>query len=407
MRVFALGGYGKVGLPAIKLLAQSDLVTEIAIVGRNSGRIEEAVKEIGKKAKAVQTDGTDEEKLTPLLASYDLIMNTAPDDTVLPTIRAAIRAGVNYCDVNIYKIEEALQFDSEAKSAGITTIIAGGITPCISNFMGVYLAHKLDQVEQLQLGRADIYNFQTGEELIPRDWDYEPQTSRIDLHEYRNFIAWVFAVIQENGFRTVRTFKEGQWAETDPLRNGLDIPLTSGGTGSYYPYYCGDLLFPSLPVDLSRVPSVEMLFSPFPPQLNNLLRDYSLRVIEGDIDSETATDSFYATVGTDPQHWLTLKSALPPIPKIWVRAVGLKEDRPARCSCWFTEPMWSVGGYTLTSVSVAVAVLKILRGEIGERGVFIAEKAFEPQSFFDEVVAVLPEPPPDGMLIGESFEWLN
>lgn len=31
MKVFALGGYGKAGLPAIKLLAQSDLITEIAV----------------------------------------------------------------------------------------------------------------------------------------------------------------------------------------------------------------------------------------------------------------------------------------------------------------------------------------------------------------------------------------
>jgi hypothetical protein len=36
-----------------------------------------------------------------------------------------------------------------------------------------------------------------------------------------------------------------------------------------------------------------------------------------------------------------------------------------------------------------------------------AETAFEPLPFFDEVVALLPEPPPDGKLIGESFDWLE
>jgi hypothetical protein len=69
--------------------------------------------------------------------------------------------------------------------------------------------------------------------------------------------------------------------------------------------------------------------------------------------------------------------------------------------------MWNVGGYFLTSVALAVAVRKILRGEIRERGVMTAETAFEPLSFFDEVVAVLPDPPPDGRLIDESFEWLQ
>ena len=35
MKVFALGGYGKVGLPALKLLAQSDLVTEVMRFSRS------------------------------------------------------------------------------------------------------------------------------------------------------------------------------------------------------------------------------------------------------------------------------------------------------------------------------------------------------------------------------------
>jgi hypothetical protein len=69
--------------------------------------------------------------------------------------------------------------------------------------------------------------------------------------------------------------------------------------------------------------------------------------------------------------------------------------------------MWNVGEYLLTSVALAIAVRKILRGEIRERGVMHAETAFEPLPFFDEVVAVLPEPPPDGRLIDESFEWLS
>jgi hypothetical protein len=61
----------------------------------------------------------------------------------------------------------------------------------------------------------------------------------------------------------------------------------------------------------------------------------------------------------------------------------------------------------LTSVPLVVAALQILRGEIQERGVMAAETAFEPQPFFDEVAAVLPEPPLDGRLIGESLEWLG
>jgi saccharopine dehydrogenase-like NADP-dependent oxidoreductase len=59
-KVFALGGYGTVGLQAITLLAQSGLVTEITVAGRDLARAEKAAAEIGEKGVAVQADGTDE-----------------------------------------------------------------------------------------------------------------------------------------------------------------------------------------------------------------------------------------------------------------------------------------------------------------------------------------------------------
>jgi len=407
MKVFALGGYGKVGFPAIKLLAQSDLVTEIAIVGRSLEHAEKAATEIGEKAIVVHADGTDEQKLTLLLAGYDIIMNSAMDETVLPTIRAAIRIGTHYCDVNVNFVEQALQLASEAKAAGITSIVANGIHPCISNLMGVHVARQLEEVEQLQLGEASIYNFQSGRELTPRQWLEEPRQSLTALHEFRPFIAMMLQMVQKNGSRTVCIYHDGRWVETDPVRSGVDVPMTQGGTITSYPYASSDPLFGSLPRDLSNVSPVEMFFSPLPPQLHDVLRELALRVLGGNIDSDTATNSFYDTVESDPQRWLTLPDDFVPIPKLWARAVGRKEGRAARCSCWFTAPMWNVGGYLLTSVALAVAVRKILRGEVRERGVMTAETALEPLPFFDEVVSLIPDPPPDGKLIGESFEWLE
>ena len=60
-----------------------------------------------------------------------------------------------------------------------------------------------------------------------------------------------------------------------------------------------------------------------------------------------------------------------------------------------------------TSVPLAVAAIRILGGEMRERGVFWPDTAFEPLPFFDEVARLFPEPPPDGKLIGESFKWLE
>jgi hypothetical protein len=102
-------------------------------------------------------------------AGYDIIMNAAYDGTVLPTIQAAIRTGTHYCDVNGV-IEQALQLTSEAEAVGITSIIANGIGPCITNLMGVHMARQLEEVEQLQLGFASIFNWESRRELTPRQW---------------------------------------------------------------------------------------------------------------------------------------------------------------------------------------------------------------------------------------------
>ena len=409
MKVFALGGYGKVGFPAIKLLAQSDSVTTIAIVGRSPECAEKAATEIGEKAIAVHADGTDEQKLASLLAGYDILMNAATNQAVLPGIRAAIHNGAHYCDVaHGTAIEQALQLASDAEGAGITSIVANGIQPGITNLMGVHVARQLNEVEQLQLGFGDMVNFRSGRELTPQLWLKDPKESLGALHECREFIAMIFHIVHENGNRTALDYQDGRWVETDPVRSGLDVPLAQSGTTTSYPYASSDPLFGSgLPRDIATVPPVEMFFSPLPPQLHGLLREHALRVLEENIQPDTAINSFYDTIDSDPHRWLTLPDDFIPIPELWARAVGRKEGRAARCSCWFTASMWNVEGYFLIGAAQAVAVRKILRGEIQERGVMTAETAFEPLPFLEEVASLLPDPPPDGKLIDESFGWLE
>jgi hypothetical protein len=70
------------------------------------------------------------------------------------------------------------------------------------------------------------------------------------------------------------------------------------------------------------------------------------------------------------------------------------------------------------SATLVVAALKVLRGEIRERGIMTAEAAFEPRPFFDEMVAVLSassersgdsescEGLQGGKVVDKSFEWL-
>jgi len=410
MKAFVLGAYGKVGLPAIKLLAESDLVTEIAVAGRDLERAEKAVGEIGAKGLAVRVDAADEQELVSLLSGYDVVLNAASTKVVLPAIRAATQAGVHYCDVATFgnAVQGALSLAPQAQAAGITAIVALGISPCISNLMGVHVARQLDEVEQLQIGRADlIVDFGSGRELTPRQWTADPQESLDALRAFRENIGWLLGMRQQEGVRTALAYRDGRWGEVDPIRGGVDAPHLEGGTVTAYPLVSRDSFWGMLPTDLAKASPVELYFSSLPPQLHAVLREQAVRLLEGEIDCDTALDVLYETAEGDPQRWLTLPDDYTPLPKMWVRAVGHKAGRAARCICWFTEPMWDVGGYLLTSVPLVAAALQVLRGEVRQPGVMTAEKVLDPLSFFDQVVALLPDPPPGGKLIDESFEWLE
>ena len=132
------------------------MVTEIAIACRTLERAERAAAEVGDKARAVQVDGGDEEALVAHLSDYDIVVNTMRSDAFLPPVRAAIRGGVHYCDVNPRR-PEVLALDAEAKAAGITAIIGNGIGPGIWDLMAMHAAAQLDETEQVQYGRTGVF----------------------------------------------------------------------------------------------------------------------------------------------------------------------------------------------------------------------------------------------------------
>lgn len=220
-------------------------------------------------------------------------------------------------------------------------------------------------------------------------------------------MTWMFQRIQENGIRSAIDYQDNQWVEVCPILKGMDIPLSKVGTAISSPYGSGDDFFGTLPKDMAAIPPVEIWFTPFPPQAHSVLREQALRVLEENVDPEDAINTFYKMISNSPNELLTLPDDFNLNTRMWVRAVGNKDGRAARSTCWFTTHMWNLRGYFLTSVALVTAAFKVLRGEIGEHGVFTAEKAFDPQSFFNEVVTILPTTPFREKIIDELFEWLD
>lgn len=259
MKIFVLGGYGKTGSDITKMLAESDLVTQIAIGGRNLERAEQTSAKIGDKAVAVQAEGTDEGELTSLLVGYDLIVNAATNDAVIPSLRAAIRNKAHYCDMAWAGIlEKAAELEPEARAAGITAILATGISPCISNLMCVHAARQLDEVKQFQIGRVELIDFAKGIDPTPNLWRKDPKDILTTLQDYRSFIGFNLNRLQNNGSRMPLEPKDNHWVEVDPFVDGLNVPLAQGSIAIAYPYFSGDDAWGMAPTDLAEEKSVEM-----------------------------------------------------------------------------------------------------------------------------------------------------
>jgi hypothetical protein len=81
----------------------------------------------------------------------------------------------------------------------------------------------------------------------------------------------------------------------------------------------------------------------------------------------------------------------------WITATGREDGRVGRYTCWLVD-LW--GG-------LALAALRILRGEVSVRGVVPPEGCFDPLPFFEGLRQYRAEKDRDKPLIGETMEWLS
>ena len=185
--------------------------------------------------------------------------------------------------------------------------------------------------------------------------------------------------------------------DIDALQNRVAITLPESGIATAYPWSSSQTI--TLPRVLPGIQSVSVVVGVPNPQLGELMFSVSRHISCGEMSAKVATRSFLETIETDPDRWLKTPPGPLAAPRwiVWVVATGWKDGRRGRYTCWPIK-----FGHPLT-----VAALRILRGEVSVRGVLPPEACFEPLPFFGEVVALMPDPPPDGKLIDESFEWLE
>jgi len=385
MRVLLLGGSGRFGGSTALCLANSDIVTDIGIGGRNEAALKRCVSEIGKKSHSVPVDIHDEHHLAELAADYDIVVNSAgPEwEVLLPGLRASIKAGTRYCDLGAdgRTAEKQLELDLLAKEQDIVAVVGMGFDPGISNLLAIHARKQFDSVEEMMF----CYHLDLPDDLLREAVDGLRRNGRVDP-------SW--QLVFSNVAGPVRVYRNGSWVAVNPLDHGVEITSPTGSVITAYPDANPEQI--TLPHYLPDVPNVSCVCAITPHEMSQLVYREAEKITSGESSIKDATRLFLETIGSDPERWL--KESAPGW-DMWLAVTGLKDGRRGRYRCW---PVRVAG----TSIPLAVGVLRILRGEVSVRGVVPPEACFEPMSFFEEVASCMPTDDQDKPLYGELMDWL-
>jgi saccharopine dehydrogenase-like NADP-dependent oxidoreductase len=390
-RVLALGGAGGVGLYTVPKLAVSDLVSEIAIAGRNLEAAKLVAAGLGGKGTAMQVDILNETMLASLAAGFDIIVNTAGPEykIVLPALRAAIKAGVNYCDICCLgrTTEQALTLDAAAKAADVTALMGIGVEG-LSNLMMMHASRQLDKAEGLRYCIVNVIAAVGG----------DPEAV---LAQYRRLgkTDASMQLVMRSVAGKVPAYRDGRWIDVDPIEDAVRINSPYGGEFAAHPVDISDTI--TLPRALPDIRSVSVVLSMYPPELNKIWCELGRRIARGELDESAAAVEFVEHMTTLPKDVLATPKGYESAWVTWAEAVGTKQGRRVCYKCWPSVD------WTTTAGPLATAALKILRGEIRTRGVLSPESCLDPMSFFAEAAQYGAQKPLNGRLLNESFEVLD
>ncbi len=135
-------------------LLSSPGVDRVGIAGRSETKAKAfAAAQRDDRAVPVPVDARDGSALRRELKRWDAVIHSMWYDLNVPTMEAAIDAGIHYCDLGglYHETLRQLKLDRRARDAGVTCVLGIGSTPGTMNVMGRYGADKLDKVHKVLL----------------------------------------------------------------------------------------------------------------------------------------------------------------------------------------------------------------------------------------------------------------
>ncbi|HEX8173827.1 MAG TPA: saccharopine dehydrogenase family protein [Pyrinomonadaceae bacterium] len=153
MKILVLGA-GRMGLGAAFDMAHNSDCESVTVADLDLERARAVVQTIGHaRVRAAQVDVANHEQVVELMRGHDAAISCVVYSYNLQLARAAIEAGVNFCDLggNNAVVASELALDEEAKRAGINIIPDCGLAPGMVSVLAAHGAARFEKLEEIHI----------------------------------------------------------------------------------------------------------------------------------------------------------------------------------------------------------------------------------------------------------------
>jgi saccharopine dehydrogenase-like NADP-dependent oxidoreductase len=154
MRIFVLGGAGKMGCIAVQDLANDGRVDEVVIADINVDQAKTVADYLDSpKISFQKVDIKEESAFVKSLEGADACLNATVYYTNLPVMEACLKAGVHYTDMGglFHTTRKQLLLNDRFAAAGISAVLGMGSAPGIPNLQARYAADRLDTIDSIKI----------------------------------------------------------------------------------------------------------------------------------------------------------------------------------------------------------------------------------------------------------------
>jgi saccharopine dehydrogenase-like NADP-dependent oxidoreductase len=154
MRIYVLGGAGKMGCISVQDLAKDDRVDEVIIADINTAQAQVVADYLNSPKISIQeVDIKDESAFLKSLEGADACLNATVYYTNLQAMEACLKVGVPYTDMGglFFGTREQLKLHDRYAAGGVSAVLCMGSAPGIPNIQARYAADRLDTIESIKI----------------------------------------------------------------------------------------------------------------------------------------------------------------------------------------------------------------------------------------------------------------